>query len=373
MMRFFIWLAMMIVMMGMVGCSAQKTESTVETVKKEKVVEEEEKVDAPAFELVDFIQGEYQEVLNEVNEIKKEKIEGTAQDENELKERMSGLVTSSFYDQNLKDSFAMEMEGGDGLLLPHHLFPEVRQEFVKDEEFIKAFTILMFSNESTTGGGYVDFTVVWEDDKWKVDQIDTRPPDFDLTAAEVQKLYGDHKVTILEEKDATWGEEAVQVFTYKVEEDGQETFFDIYRNNGQRYEVGSPELVEAEEPEEVEEEEPTEQEAAEPVATEGSAGFAGNWEREGAQETYYGKIAITSAADGRYQYVGEALYGQSTADMTGEFVSEGSQAVFVDPNLEGCQVTFTMTSESSMEVIEGNTCGYGGLNANFTGTYHLQE
>ncbi|WP_442636910.1 hypothetical protein [Rossellomorea marisflavi] len=59
--------------------------------------------------------------------------------------------------------------------------------------------------------------------------------------------------------------------------------------------------------------------------------------------------------------------------MTGEFVSEGSQAVFVDPNLEGCQVTFTITSESSMEVIEGNTCGYGGLNANITGTYHLQE
>lgn len=72
-MRFLIWLAMMIVMMGMLGCSAQKTESTVETVKKEKVVEEEEKVDAPAFELVDFIQGEYQEVLNEVNEIKRKR------------------------------------------------------------------------------------------------------------------------------------------------------------------------------------------------------------------------------------------------------------------------------------------------------------
>ncbi|WP_442636911.1 hypothetical protein [Rossellomorea marisflavi] len=229
------------------------------------------KVDAAAFELVDFIHGEYQEVLNEVNEIKKEKIEGTAQDENELKERMSGLVTSSFYDQNLKDSLAMEMEGGDGLLLPHHLFPEVRQEIVKDEEFIKAFTILMFSNESTTGGGYVDFTVVWEDDKWKVDQIDTRPPDFDLTAAEVQKLYGNHKVTILEEKDATWGEEAVKVFTYKVEEDGEEKFFDIYRNNGQRFEVSGPELAEAEE------EETAQVEAAEPVAAEGATGFAGKW------------------------------------------------------------------------------------------------
>ncbi|UKS64967.1 hypothetical protein [Rossellomorea marisflavi] len=359
---------MMIVMLGIAGCSAQKTGSTVEPVKKEKVIEEEEKVDAPVFELVDFIQGEYQEALDEVNEITKEKIEGAALAEDELKERMSGWVTRSFYDQNMKDSFAMEIEGGDGMLLPHNLFPEVRQEIIKDEDFKKVFTILMFSNESTTGGGYVDFTVVWEEDKWKVDQMETRPPDFDLTAAEVQKLYGDHKVTILEEKDAKWGEEAVKVFTYKVEEDGEEKFFDIYRNNGQRFEVSGPELAEAEE-----EEEPAQEKAAEPVAAEGPTGFAGNWEREGAQETYYGKIAITGSADGGYQYVGEALYGQSTADMTGGFVSEGSQAVFVDPNLEGCQVTFTKTSESSMEVVEGNECGYGGLNANFTGTYHLQE
>ncbi|WP_370296594.1 hypothetical protein [Rossellomorea marisflavi] len=367
-----IWkVAMIAIVMGVAGCSAPK-ESTREPAEKEEAVKTEEKVEAPAFELVDFIQGEYQEALDEVNEITKEKIEGAALAEDELKERMSGWVTSSFYDQNLRDSFAMEMEGGDRMQLPHHLFPEVRQEIVKDEALKKVFTILMFSNESTTGGGYVDFTVVWEDDKWKVDQIDTRAPDFNLTAAEVQNLYGDQKVTILEEKDAMWGEEAVRVFTYKVEEGGQEKVFDIYRHNGQRIEVSGPELAEAEEPEEVEDE-PTEQENAEPVATEGSGGFAGNWEREGAQETYYGKIAITRTSDTGYQYAGEALYGQSTADMTGEFVSEGSQAIFVDPNVEGCQVTFTKTSESSMEVVEGNACGYGGLNANFTGTYHLPE
>ncbi|WP_367036152.1 hypothetical protein [Rossellomorea marisflavi] len=62
------------------------------------------------------------------------------------------------------------------------------------------------------------------------------------------------------------------------------------------------------------------------------------------------------------------LYGQTTRGSAGDFVPE----TFCDPNV-GCQVDFTKTSESSMEVVEGNTCGYGGLNANFTGTYHLKE
>lgn len=209
-----------------------------------------------------------------------------------------------------------------------------------------------------------------------MDDLKSRFPDFDLTEEEVQKLYGDNKITILGERDHQfYDNDHVKVYTYKITEDGEEHYYDIYRNNGQRYEISNPEEIEKVAASN--EDEPVVEETATDSSVERQesevAGFSGNWEKEGAQETYYLKIAITGSADGGYQYVGEAVYGQSTADMTGRFVSEGSQAVFVDPNMEGCQVTFTKISESSMEVVEGNECRNGGLNANFTGSYQLQE
>lgn len=54
-------------------------------------------------------------------------------------------------------------------------------------------------------------------------------------------------------------------------------------------------------------------------------------------------------------HIWEKLYGQTTGDRDEEFVPE----TFCDPNV-GCQVAFIKMSESSMEVVEGNRCGYGG-------------
>lgn len=146
---------MLILLLG--GCSSSVKENAEALPVKEKKEEE-----AAPFEVAEYIEGDYALLPNRIREIEEENANGIERKEGEVRSLMSDLVTDSYYDKYLDEYLATNQVRTHPTLIPHNIFPEVWIDYKEDSPTFKSFTVLMFSDEDTTVGGYVDMDVKWK-------------------------------------------------------------------------------------------------------------------------------------------------------------------------------------------------------------------
>ncbi|WP_421535670.1 Ig-like domain-containing protein [Priestia sp. D3YE.R1] len=303
-----------------------------------------------------------------------------------IQQKLEPYATEKFIEQQLTPAFNFFFSSADSIGIPDNLYDNIRLKVLsQSSKRIKVQTI-MLSNDTTNRGGYLTFTAVVENGKWKLDGyavIDADRKPLNLTWNEIVKINkspsyessSGYRIKRIGEATREWGEgETKKVMMYEVlnPESESERYKEIYLDDGfitftSPEDQPSPdnkplndEISEAN-TEDTEEKQATKQKDSEP-----RTGWNGTFLNAANTQS----ITITNASDEGFDFALRAYYQQNTGDIEGKahFMSEG-KASYDDSGDEfsvGCQVQFQKQSDSTVVVDSNAACNQlGGLNVSF--------
>lgn len=303
-----------------------------------------------------------------------------------IQQKLEPYATEKFIKQQLTPAFNFFFSSADSIGIPDNLYDNVRLKVLsKSSKRIKVQTI-MLNNDTTNRGGYLTFTAVVENGKWKLDGytvIDAERKPLNLTWNEVVKInkspsyesssgYRIKRIGEATRESGDGGTKKVMMYEVLNPKSESERYQEIYLDNGfitftspeDQLSPGNKPLdneVSEENTEDTEEKQATKQKESE-----SSTGWNGAFSNAANTQS----ITITNASDEGFDFALRAYYQQNTGDIEGKahFTSE-AKASYDDSGDEfsvGCQVQFQKQNDNTVIVDSNAACNQlGGLNVSF--------